>query len=130
VHTPFAHVSPILQQPLPHAIWPDTHVVAAVHSAVTGVVRLTFVPSPSWRTSFFPQHWTVPSWSRAQACSPPAVISTTLVRLVGIPPGIDEGTTTATAEKLLKPDGSPFPNWPLLLIPQQRTSRFWSRAQV
>jgi hypothetical protein len=83
----------------------------------TGVVRLKPKPYPNWPTSPRPQHWTVPSWRRAQACLPPAAISTTFVSPV---------TATGVALSVVVP----FPNWPTLFAPQHRTSPFWSRAQV
>ena len=45
----------------------------------TGVVRSVVVPSPSWPWLFLPQHFTVPSVSRANECQRPRAMLVAVV---------------------------------------------------
>ena len=59
---PALRVTQVREKPAPMVVAPDTP------SAVTGMARLfSYSPSASWPLELLPQHFTVPSFSTAQA---------------------------------------------------------------
>jgi hypothetical protein len=76
----------------------------------TGVGLFVVVPFPSWPELFSPQHNTVPVGERAHVWYPPAAIVAM--------PGPNPETPTGTELFFVVP----FPSWPEVLRPQQRTS--------
>jgi len=92
-------------------------VAVEIPFTATGILKVIFVPFPSWPLELRPQHPTEPPLKTAQVWEYPAAIAVA----VEIPL-----TATGTLELIFVA----FPSWPVVLSPQHRTEPPLKTAQV